>query len=82
MRAQILDIGCGKGHVGEYLKNDGFMHISGMDCSKNLLQLAEKKKAYEKLERIALGETEIDASHHDKYDYVISASMINNDGWD
>jgi len=34
---KILDIGCGKGYVGEYLKQDGFANINGIDCSKNLL---------------------------------------------
>jgi len=53
-----------------------------MDCSKNLLQLAEQKKAYEKLDRVAIGESEACPSHNGKYDFVISASMINNDGWD
>jgi len=47
LKSKILDIGCGKGYVGEYLKQDGFANITGLDCSKNLLQLAEKKKAYE-----------------------------------
>ena len=35
---RILDVGCGKGYVGEYLKADGFFRITGMDCSKNLLK--------------------------------------------
>lgn len=82
LRTQILDLGCGKGYVGEYLKCEGFQHITGVDCSKNLIQIAENKKVYEKLEKLAIGETELDASHHGKYDYVISSSMINNDGWD
>jgi len=37
LTARVLDIGCGKGHVAEYLKTDGFQHITGWDCSKNLL---------------------------------------------
>jgi len=53
-----------------------------MDCSKNLLAIAEQKKVYSKLEKIAIGETEIDQSHHGEYNFVISSSMINNDGWD
>lgn len=31
---------------------------------------------------MVFGLTELDESHHGKYDVVISASMINNDGWD
>jgi len=37
LKCQILDIGCGKGYVGEYLKADGFLHITGLDCSRSLL---------------------------------------------
>jgi len=37
LKMKILDFGCGKGHLGEYLKQDGFCNISGIDCSKNLL---------------------------------------------
>lgn len=79
---KILDIGCGKGHLGEYLRQDGFCNITGIDCSKNLLQIAEQKKSYQKLEKVAIGESEISDSHTNKYDFVISSSMINNDGWD
>lgn len=81
LKCQVLDIGCGKGYVGEYLKKDGFLHITGMDCSKNLLEIAKTKKAYERLDRIAIGESETDPSHDGKYDFVISATMLNNDGW-
>lgn len=82
LKCQVLDVGCGKGHVGEYLKNDGFLHITGMDCSRGLLESAKETKAYETLIRAAIGESTIDECHNDKYDFVLSASMINNDGWD
>lgn len=82
LKKKILDIGCGKGYVGEYLRQDGFCNINGIDCSKNLLSIAETKKAYTKLEKVALGEVEIPSEHNGLYDFVISSSMINNDGWD
>lgn len=82
LKSKILDLGCGKGYVGEYLRKDGFAHITGIDCSKNLLQIAESKKVYQKLEKIAIGEKEMGETHKGKYDYVICSSMINNDGWD
>lgn len=31
---------------------------------------------------MAIGETEISEEHNGKYDFVVSSSMINNDGWD
>lgn len=82
LRTRILDLGCGKGHVGEYLREDGFLHITGMDCSKNLLAIAQEKRAYERLEKVVFGKDEVHPDHMGKYDVVISASMINNDGWD
>lgn len=53
-----------------------------MDCSKSLLQGAKATNAYEKLEKQAFGESTFGDEHFEKFDYVISASMINNDGWD
>lgn len=81
LKAQILDVGCGKGHVGEYLKKDGFQHIHGIDCSKSLLEAAAEKKIYKSLEKVAFGEGETPKTSA-TYDFVVSASMINNDGWD
>jgi len=82
LRCQVLDVGCGKGHVGEYLKDDGFLHITGLDCSRNLLASAKQTNCYEALEKTVFGQRGLDESHHGKYDVLISASMINNDGWD
>jgi len=82
LKVKILDVGCGKGHVGEYLKKDGFQHIHGIDCSKSLLEAAQEKNIYKSLDKVAFGEVEAPKTHNDKYDFVVSASMINNDGWD
>ena len=45
-KVRILDIGCGKGYLGEYLKEAGFLQMTGIDNSKTLLGSAEEKKAY------------------------------------
>jgi 2-polyprenyl-3-methyl-5-hydroxy-6-metoxy-1,4-benzoquinol methylase len=82
LKCKILDLGCGKGYVGEYLKADGFLHITGLDCSRSLINSAKQTKCYENLEKGVFGQGELDEGHHGKYDVVISASMINNDGWD
>ena len=29
----VLEIGCGKGFSGEYLKEEGFHNVYGVDCS-------------------------------------------------
>ena len=43
-RAEILDLGCGTGLVGKYLKEDGgFQNIKGIDASSKMLDQAETK---------------------------------------
>lgn len=49
-------MGCGKGFVAEYLKQDGFQNIVGMDCSKNILKISEMGNNYGSLERCVLGQ--------------------------
>lgn len=82
LKCKILDLGCGKGYVGQYLRESGFLHITGVDCSRSLLKTAKESKHYEELVKSVFGQEELDETHHGKYDVVISASMINNDGWD
>jgi len=84
LKCQILDVGCGKGHAGELLKSMGFFRLTGMDVSNSLLQIAREKKCYETLEKVMFGEdyTVIPENCYEKFDFVISASMINNDGFD
>ena len=36
----------------------------------------------EAYKKVAIGEAETSEEHDDKYDFVISSTMINNDGWD
>ncbi len=80
----VLEIGCGKGFSGEYLKEEGFHNVYGVDCSYQLLQLAEEKKTYKKLERLVFGQrdVEIPESYHGAFEFVICPSMINNGGFD
>merc|ERR1711981_1033806 len=72
-RCQILDVGCGKGFIGQYLRTDGFRKITGMDLSSSLLQIAAKKNVYQKLENVALGLektgslSKISPEHNQKY---------------
>ena len=37
LKCQILDVGCGKGYVGEILKGMGFFRLTGMDISNSLM---------------------------------------------
>jgi 2-polyprenyl-3-methyl-5-hydroxy-6-metoxy-1,4-benzoquinol methylase len=46
MKSQILEMGCGKGFVAGYLKEEGFHNVSGIDCSNNLIGIAKSKNKY------------------------------------
>ena len=46
--AEMIDIGCGTGLVGEHLKAFGFKNFDGIDISEKMLELA-KDRGYRKL---------------------------------
>ena len=54
-KAQVLDMGCGTGLVGKYLKERGFQTIVGVDASKGMLEKAQVKGSYTELEELFLG---------------------------
>jgi len=66
----ICEAGVGTGLLGESLKILGYTNIDGFDISEGMLRVAEKKKAYRELRKMALGE-ELDYSSG-KYDAVVS----------
>ena len=55
-----------------------------MDCSKSLIEYTKEQNNYKSLEQVYFNKSdEVDTSHHyGQYDFVVSPSMINNDGWD
>lgn len=83
-KVHILDIGCGKGFLGEYLKEAGYMKTTGMDCSNSLLEIAKAKDCYMHLERFVFGQpdTKITEEMKNKFSFVSAASVLNNDGCD
>lgn len=52
----VLDAGAGTGMMGEVLKPLGYAELCGIDLSDNMLKLARKKKVYEQLRQMELGE--------------------------
>lgn len=52
--AEILDLGCGDGLVGEALKVRGFNNISGYDISSKMVWLAASKKVYKEVKQADL----------------------------
>ena len=45
----VLDIGCGSGLSGEWLRNEGFGHLIGSDFSPEMLAEADRKGIYQAL---------------------------------
>lgn len=53
--ASVLDMGCGTGLVGVYLKERGFNNIVGVDASAGMLEKARTKSVYTELHELFLG---------------------------
>lgn len=51
----VLDMGCGTGLVGQYLKERGFKNVVGVDASAGMLEKAKEKEAYTELRELFLG---------------------------
>ena len=49
---RILDAACGSGLTGTALHRLGYRHIDGIDISANLLEIAERTRAYERVARV------------------------------
>lgn len=83
-KVNILDMGCGKGFLGKYLKDEGFLKTTGMDCSNSLIELARDKDCYHKLERRVFGQkdTVIPDEMKNHFSFVSAATICNNDGYD
>jgi len=80
LKTQILDVGCGNGYVGQYLREIGYKEIHGIDCSRIKLQEAEKKRSYESLQRGTFGlkDSRIPETYQGHFDFVTCASLVNN----
>eukprot|EP00095_Tigriopus_kingsejongensis_P010569 maker-scaffold1137_size60140-snap-gene-0.15 protein:Tk10569 transcript:maker-scaffold1137_size60140-snap-gene-0.15-mRNA-1 annotation:"methyltransferase like 10 isoform x2" len=42
LEAQILDLGCGNGITGIHLRQEGYLHVTGVDYSPDAIALARK----------------------------------------
>jgi predicted TPR repeat methyltransferase len=47
--ALVMDAGCGTGLVGEFLHQEGYLNIEGLDYSEQMLEKARGKGFYKKL---------------------------------
>lgn len=76
----VLDVGCGNGYVGQYLKELGFFKIQGIDCRRTKLLCAEQKQVYENVQRGVFGikGSVVPENFLNAFDFVTCASLINN----
>lgn len=83
---EICDFACGTGLVGEYLKEEGFNKVFGIDVSSKMLEIAESKKVYRATKKIELGQTEFLNTFpplwRNRFDFVTCAGLINNNYMD
>ena len=40
--SRILDFGCGQGRILQQLKSEGFLNLSGVDISRNMIEIAKQ----------------------------------------
>ena len=75
--AVVLDMGCGTGLVGQFLKEFGFQTIDGIDASAGMLEQARKKESYRELHDMFLGKPETFPEHfHNKYDAITAVGIL------
>ena len=72
-----LDMGCGTGMVGESLKKRGIASITGIDASKNMLEIAKNKGSYDELVYLFLGKPlEYPMRFRSRFDIITAAAIL------
>lgn len=62
---RAVDLACGTGRIGEWLRQRGVAHIDGIDQAQAMLELAQERGVYERLETGDVRETPFEAGHYD-----------------
>ena len=74
--AEIFDMGCGTGLVGQYLAEQGYKNIVGVDASGKMLEKAQDKGAYKELAELFLGRPDTFPEAYKNRFQAITASGI------
>ncbi len=61
-RGRAIDLACGTGRVGDWLKGRGVAHVDGLDLSPEMLARARGKAVYDRLHRADLRRTSLPAA--------------------
>ncbi len=73
----VLDMGCGTGLVGQYLKERGFKTVVGVDASAGMLEEARHKGCYTELEELFLGRPDTyPAKLHNKFEIITASGIL------
>ncbi len=76
----VLDVGCGSGYLGDYLKNKKNCDVYGLDIDEEALKKADKRNVYSALFKINLENIEnLEISlknFEQKFDYIILADVL------
>lgn len=73
LKGNILDLGCGTGLTGQYLKSE-YNTLYGVDISSNMLELAEQKNIYQQLFHQDI--TDYLQNNQIKFDFIIAADVL------
>ena len=73
---RIMDAGAGTGIIGEYLKQQGYTNVDGLDISQEMLDIAKQKNVYKKLICAPLSEKKISEVPTGEYHVLLSAGTI------
>ena len=75
--AEVLDMGCGTGLVGQYLVERGFKKVVGVDASAGMLEKARVKGSYTELQELFLGRpATFPENLHNRFDAITASGIL------
>jgi SAM-dependent methyltransferase len=73
---RVVDLGCGTGRIGQWLRQQGIPHIHGVDCSPAMVQQAATKQVYAPLCLADLTQCPLPSHAYDLGITVLTASHL------
>lgn len=75
--SEVMDMGCGTGLVGQYLKERGFTKVTGVDASAGMIEKARTKNVYSELHELFLGRPDtFPQEFHNRYDAITASGIL------